>query len=209
MSQYNQDQILNNEIFKNKKNGFFVDVGAHDGVSLSNSLFYENMGWNGICVEPIHDRFVKLCKNRKCICIEGCAYNSNCELDFIELTGYTEMLSGILQTYDPRHIGRINREISTKGGNAVQKKMKAFPLKEIFEQNNVLHIDYLSIDTEGSEFQVLEGIDFDKVTIDVIDVENNYKDSFDKIHNLLISKGFVHFKTIHCDEIYVNANFKF
>lgn len=52
-SQWQQDKILNELIFKNKKNGFFVDVGAHDGKDISNSLFFEEyLNWDGICIEP-------------------------------------------------------------------------------------------------------------------------------------------------------------
>ena len=52
-SQYGQDIILNDRIFKNKKNGYFIDIGAYDGVCFSNTLLYEEkFDWNGICIEP-------------------------------------------------------------------------------------------------------------------------------------------------------------
>ena len=52
-SQYEQDIYILNNFFQNKKDGMFVDIGAHDGVTISNSLLFEKIGWNGICVEPL------------------------------------------------------------------------------------------------------------------------------------------------------------
>ena len=52
-SQLGQDRFLNENYFKNKLTGTFVDIGAHDGNTYSNSKFFENLGWSGLCVEPI------------------------------------------------------------------------------------------------------------------------------------------------------------
>ena len=53
-SQYGQDEYLEKTIFKGYKNGIFVDVGAHDGVSINNTLYFEkNHNWTGINIEPI------------------------------------------------------------------------------------------------------------------------------------------------------------
>src|SRR3972149_7086762 len=72
-SQYQQDKWLYENIFKNNTNGFFVDIGASDGIKFSNTYFFEKMlGWNGVCVEPLPDIYKRLIKNRNCICINGC-----------------------------------------------------------------------------------------------------------------------------------------
>ena len=61
-SQYNQDKYLETNIFKGFQNGFFVDVGAHDGKSLNNTLFFEeNNNWTGINIEPIKSVFENYC----------------------------------------------------------------------------------------------------------------------------------------------------
>lgn len=67
-SQYKQDEILNNQIFRNFRNGVFLDIGAHDGETLSNSLFFEEeLGWSGICFEQIPEIFEKLKQRRKIV----------------------------------------------------------------------------------------------------------------------------------------------
>ena len=59
-SQDNQDSYLENNIFKGYKNGFYVDVGAHDGVSINNTLYFEKNNWSGINIEPIKKVFDNL-----------------------------------------------------------------------------------------------------------------------------------------------------
>jgi hypothetical protein len=68
-SQYKQDWFLENHIFKGFKNGYFVDVGAHDGKHINNTLYFEeNHNWSGINVEPIKEVYDKLIENRpKCL----------------------------------------------------------------------------------------------------------------------------------------------
>ena len=75
-SQDKQDEFLEFNIFKGYKNGFFVDVGAHDGKTINNTLYFEeNNNWTGINIEPIKDVYLNLVKNReKCL-------NINCAID--------------------------------------------------------------------------------------------------------------------------------
>tara|TARA_Y100000389_G_scaffold196763_1_gene230225 strand:- start:4580 stop:4849 length:270 start_codon:yes stop_codon:yes gene_type:complete len=84
---------------------FFVDVGAHDGVSFNNTLYFEKKNnWRGINIEPIKKVYDKLVINRSnCVNINCAVCNYDGETEFICNTGYTEMISGIKETFDPRH----------------------------------------------------------------------------------------------------------
>ena len=106
------------EIFQSKKNGYFVDIGAHDGLSISNTKILEDLGWSGICIEPHPKVFKSLIENRTCECINCAIWNEDTKIKFLSLSGYTEMLSGILDSYDIRHYNRILSELSTHGGNS-------------------------------------------------------------------------------------------
>ena len=71
-SQNNEEQIILN-YFSNQPKGTFLDIGANDGVLLSNSYFFEKeLDWNGICFEPIPSVYSELIKNRSCTCVCGC-----------------------------------------------------------------------------------------------------------------------------------------
>ena len=177
-SQDGQDQYLENQIFKGHKNGFFVDVGAHDGISINNTLFFEQMhGWSGINIEPIPSVYNKLQKNRASCINLNCAINdTEGEIDFILNCGYSEMISGIKQHFDKRHLARLNRECNEMGSVSSVVKVNGLRLESIFEQYNIQHVNYLSIDVEGAEFTVIKSINFHKVFIDIIGFENNYDD---------------------------------
>ena len=192
-SQDNQDYYLETNIFKGYKNGFYVDVGAHDGISLNNTLYFEkNNNWTGINIEPIKNVFDKLVINRPNNINLNCAvYNNDGEIDFLCNTGYTEMLSGIKDKYDIRHFNRLQRENRERGSTTEVIKVKTKKLESILDENNIKHINYLSIDVEGAEFEVIKSINFDKVFIDVIGFENNYDDVSVPIVEYLRNKGFI------------------
>lgn len=200
-SQSGQDRYLYTTFFKNKKSGFFVEIGAHDGVTYSNTLFFEkHLGWNGICIEPIPDIFKKLEKNRSCICIHGCITNKSGVAAFLKITGYSEMLSGLIENYDPRHLQRIEHELEKYGGSKEIIPVQCYVLNDLVEEYNIDHIDYLSIDTEGNELDILKSINFEKILIHIIGVENNYHEPH--IRNLLESKGYQFVAKIGADEMY-------
>lgn len=203
-SQCGQDKFVNEHIFKNKKNGVFVDIGAHDGVSLSNTCFFEKeLGWTGICIEPFYELFKELVGNRskKTTCLPFAVANFDGESDFLKVEGPPEMLSGLVDYYDPRHLDRVDREVKERGGKKVVVKTQVRKLSTIFKKYELQKIDFMSIDTEGSELEVLKSIDFDSVKIHVITVENNYKDN--KIYNFLVEKGFLCKANLMGDDIYV------
>ena len=201
-SQYNQDQWINENIFKNKTGGVFIDVGAHDGKTINNTYFFENeLGWSGICVEPIPDVFQKLRSNRNCICIEGGIAEKDGEDDFLKIHGSGEMLSGFVDKYDPRHVGRIHEEIRLYGGHCEVLRIKTFNLNTLFQQNNLDFIDFLSLDTEGGELDILKSIDFERYHIKVISVENNFQE--EEFSVFLGSKGYRKVIGLGCDEVYV------
>lgn len=203
-SQWKQDQWLNENIFKNKQNGFFVDVGAHDGVDINNTLFYEQqLGWKGICIEPIPKIFDKLEENRKAICVHGCAYNTDGIVPFNCIEGYCEMLSGVVSNYANEHVNRIDREMKQHGGKKKILYSSSYRLETIFDTHDVTHVDYLSIDTEGTEMNVLRGINFDKVTIDVIEAEVNYPQDEKTIGEFLTQHGYQFRVKLGGDVVYI------
>ena len=200
-SQYNQDRFLNENLFKNKKNGVFVDIGAHDGVSCSNSYFYEKeLGWNGLCIEPIPELFNQLDKVRDCHKIMGCAWNENTTKTFRYVKGI-EMLSGILDTYDDAHIKRIDDECDAEQKQYEDIEMKCYDVNELLEKYNLYNIDMFSIDTEGSEYEILKNIDFKKFNIRVVLVENNYNNQ--NLVELMVKNGYVLAAKLNIDDVYL------
>ena len=215
-SQYKQDYLLEKAFFNDLKNGVFIDIGAHDGISLSNTYWFENKGWSGICIEPNPTVFKQLKKNRKCICVNACISDIEKTIDFLKIEGYSDMLSGILNKYTNEHIERIDREIKEKSGKKEIIKVPAKTLNNISKENKITHITYLSIDTEGNELDILQNIDFQHLKVDLITIENNNHTSFfglnkkdKKIKKYLHQNKFQHIYTIGCDEIYIHKKSKY
>jgi FkbM family methyltransferase len=194
-SQDNQDSYLETNVFKGYKNGFYVDVGAHDGISYNNTLYFEkNNNWTGINIEPIKSVFDKLVSNRPDnINLNYAICNNEGETEFYCNTNYTEMISGIKDTFHSKHLERLERENNETGSTTEVIKVNTRKLETIFDENKVSHVNYLSIDVEGAEFEVIKSINFDKVFIDVIGFENNYNDSSIPIIEYLQDKNFVVF----------------
>ncbi len=206
-SQYGQDKFVNKTFFKNSRNGVFVDIGAHDGISLSNTYFFEKeLGWTGICLEPMPHVFNQLQKNRKCLCICGCISiaEHNSTHPFLQISGYPEMLSGLMDKFDPKHLSRILYEVQEYGGSYQIIDVPCYNLNQILEDAGINHVNFLSLDTEGGEFEILQNFDFSKCQVDVITVEDNYR--IDPFISLLADKGFEFVTSLGQDLIFVDKN---
>ena len=201
VSQCGQDKFIVEEVFAGKRGGTFVDVGAHDGCSFSNTYFLERyLNWSGIAVEPMPLAFEKLSKNRNCIKINGCVAGEKGRARFWLIEGYSEMLSGLAEKYDYRHLNRIERELLQYGGRMEEIDVACFRFNDLVFNNELRNIDYVSIDVEGAEYEILSGIDFGSLDINVFSVENNYKDY--RIPKLMKANGYKMVAVI-CDEFYV------
>jgi FkbM family methyltransferase len=205
-SQYKQDQYLYENYFSKyvKSSGVFVEVGADDGIRNSNSLYFEEeLGWTGVCIEPRPSIFPDLQKNRKSTALNFAVSHEEGMLEFVDITGYGRQLSGLLNNYDPQHLERIEKE--SENPNFVKKEVvtvEARSLSRIFKDEYIGRVNFLSIDTEGSEISALKSIDFDAVVIDVIMIENNYKEDYRSAVTEL-DERFILAENIQHDEIYV------
>src|SRR5258708_43393 len=116
-SQHRQDQIVYETLFREAKTGVFVDVGAYDGETFSNSLFFEEtLGWRGLCIEPLPAAFAKLRARRTALCVNCGVSNYEGTADFldVEIAGFEKMYSGLLKNYDKRHSDWIDQRATRK-----------------------------------------------------------------------------------------------
>jgi FkbM family methyltransferase len=205
-SQVGQDRFLNEFVFLGKTNGTFIDIGAHNGISYSNSYFFEKeLNWEGICVEPNPSVFNELQSNRKSKCINACISSDNGKVKFRKISGRAEMLSGIVLG-DKKQEDLVENEIKKYGGQQEIIEVESVKIADIINKEGIQHIDFCSIDTEGHELEVLKSIDFEKTIIEVFAVENESKE----VRKLLRSKGYKLAKRIgRGDEFYLRKNGKY
>jgi FkbM family methyltransferase len=207
-SQYGQDLFLEGFLhFLPKKHKYiFIDIGAYDGLTLSNSFFLDsNDMWEGVCIEANPRVFTKLVHNRiKPKALNFAISDSDGEADFISNSGYSEMLSGLKAEFSSKHSKRIQFDNNHFGGDS---KLISVPKKHfgnLLEQLEIQEVDLLMVDVEGGEYAIISSIDFDKVSISVILVERNY--SSRKILPLLLEKKFRRVIQLGSDDLYVNEN---
>ena len=198
-SQYGQDVTVYDLLGK-PENGVFLDIGANDGVTFSNSLLFEKKGWSGVCVEPHPTIFETLKKKRHCHLLNACIADEDRTVNFLVVEGKSNMLSGILEFIDERHRTRIDEKIIETGGSKHTIEIEALSSKTLLERFGIDRIDYLSIDTEGCELAILKNFDLHNIPAEIVGVENGTRSP--KLFQHLCSAGYTLVKCVGCDEIY-------
>lgn len=168
-----------------KKSGVFVEFGATNGMTLSNTLLLERQfGWSGILAEPARCWHDALKTNRKARIDLRCVWKASGEqLEFNETT--LPELSTITRYTD----GDFNKAARTAASTYA---VETVSLRDLLAAHDCpATIDYLSIDTEGSELEILKAFDFKAYKIDVLTVEHNFKEpERSEIQKLLGANGF-------------------
>jgi hypothetical protein len=148
------DEVLFENYFKDKRNGFFIECGAADGIEASNTLFFEQeLGWTGICIEPSKAYYQLIVNRPNCINKRNVLTNYNGPIIFEEATHPLEVSGGTVE-YNPRHkehVAELGFEFFylDSDGITYAKLMKSLKVKEV---------DLFSLDTDGHELEIISGM---------------------------------------------------
>ena len=171
----------------------FIDVGAYDGIKYSNTFLFALQGAKGLCFEPVSSTFFKLDRlylfNSRVVCINEGISN---EEKTLEIKSYGP-LSSIDETKNERHRNLVNFD-----DNAPIQKIAVRPLNYwLSKYSDLWHLDVISIDVEGHELRVLEGIDLNKLTAKCWAIETHHSLSdlwihqdYDEINQTLKAFGY-------------------
>jgi FkbM family methyltransferase len=167
-----------------KKNGFFVEFGATNGLDLSNShLLEKEFGWNGILAEPAAFWHKELKKNRVCNIETDCVWK-----DSKSVLVFNQADQAELSTIDSFSDCDLHSNSRQKGKSY---KVRTISLNDLLKKYNAPKvIDYLSIDTEGSEYQILSHFNFSEYSFKIITCEHNFSPMREKIFSLLTQQGY-------------------
>ena len=195
-SQYKQSPVIATQV-KDRWGGFFVEAGAGNGERLSNTLMFElYKGWTGLLIEPDPDLYKQiLLKHRAAYVINAC----------ISPTNKSERMAFLPNKYE-RDNGRLTQFLKSKRAmfprdpaipeGATEITVQCFPLYSMLQAINQTVIDYLSLDVEGVETDILRTIPFGKVHIDALSVEYRLGDDMatlkklDVIRNMMLPLGY-------------------
>jgi FkbM family methyltransferase len=202
-SQQNEDKILF-EKYLNYKDGFFIELGAMNGVTFSNTLFFEReLNWNGILIEPT-SQYNELIKNRP-----NC-YNFNYAIS--ELEGDIEFvgnsaLGGIKSSMPDNHFygWKLNEQSSYLVKSTKIKNI----ILEVNKIKKVDRVDFFSIDVEGGELEVLKTYDWTIPTyLVMIEIQNFDLIKDENCRKILADNGFEFEMSIGCNELWINKKNK-
>lgn len=185
------------------KNGYYVEFGGFDGLTFSNSyLFEKNFNWKGIIAEP-NRYFSDRCReNRSCIIDNRCIWSeSHKTFNFNTVPNSPEL--GTLELFEKTDC-HIDERMAQKRLVSVETVSL---IDLLIEHNAPRIIDYLSIDTEGSELNILNAFDFDKYIFKIISIEHNFTDSREKICALMAQNHYMRLprNVSYCDDMYINT----
>jgi len=167
------------------RDGFFVEFGAADGVHASNSLLLEqDLGWRGILAEPARVWRDDLARNRRCAIDSRCVWSRSGESLM-----FNQPPIALHSTIDSYSASDRHAPTRVAGERYAVETVSLMDLLKTWDAP--ARIDYLSLDTEGSELDILQAFDFAAYDVRLITVEHNHTEKREPIHALLTAKGFV------------------
>ena len=197
LSQAGQDVWVFGEAFNGMRDGYFLEIGSDDGISLNNTFLLEKRyRWRGLCIEANPMAYQDLVKVRRATCLNACVDSTEREVDFVQ----RDQLSGILAD------DTDNRRTEGNAATADVIQLKTRRLAEILGAENApREIDYLSIDVEGAEERVLLEFPFDEYRFRCMTVERPAP----RLREVLAGNGYLSVKEIPgLDVFYIHRSFE-
>jgi FkbM family methyltransferase len=190
------------ELFEFKSQGTFVEIGAYDGVSLSNSLFFEKLGWRGLLVEAHPELAERARHSRPSATVVHAALGAvdGGEVTFSMVRGERglDTLSFVETTESHR------QRIGSRKGVIEQVVVPARTLRSLLDEVGLTAIDWMSVDVEGGELEVLRGASLDSVRPRVIVVEDNSRGIDPEVPKYLAGFGYKRIRTVGCNDFYLS-----
>jgi FkbM family methyltransferase len=175
-----------------KKNGYYVDVGSADGIRISNTYLLDRMGWQGVCIDP----FPRNMQKRTCQVFNQPVFSESGKKVQFRAAGD---LGGIVND-----LGKYKQDLN----HAKMVEFTTATLDEVLEKAKAPQwIDYMNIDVEGAEYDVLRGLSLDRYQFGSLTIEHNFEaGKRDQIQKLMESKGYVRVRSWEVDDWYVHRD---
>ena len=202
-AQYFQDETVNVLVFENRTSGYFLEAGAGDGDFHSNTYFYEKyLGWKGICIEPLPHHFENVQRVRSCMAFNGALCDREGPRSFIDFTTLKGH-SGFYDTFPTEKQRNVNNAVYPFKNITVQ----CYTLDQVVKQAGFPRLDYMIIDTEGYEYDLIKTFNLNNPSfpINVVQVELNRNPS--ELRELFRKSNFldpVRIDEHHPDDIYIS-----
>lgn len=202
--QFDTDKIIK-EYFGEKTDGNCIEIGAVDGIYISNTLHFEQIGWNALCIEP-NPTYFELLKNNRKNCLNFAITNNNIDdVDFTVVTMNSKNQSSISGLDIDERLIKLHENLGlepTLSKINVDGRRLDWCIENFF---NYETIDFISIDTEGNELDVLKSFDVNRYNIKLMVIENNYNENY--VENYLTDLGWVKDKRVEVNDFYIKNKY--
>ena len=194
--QLGEDEHIYKTYFPTRRNGTFLEMGALDGVTYSNTKFFEDrLGWSGVLIEPIPSAFAKLRLNRPRCKLFQCAVSVN---------------EGTLDIYEHGAVSSVKENTTEEFYNGWHKgkdinviQVPARRMDSILHEAGIRRIDFWSLDVEGSEFEALQTMDW-SIPVDVLCIETQNGERKAICDSILTQNGLRYVETFEHNEIWTS-----
>lgn len=200
-AQHGEDRWLD-DFFGHTRRGFFVEVGAYDGVNLSNTYHFEQLGWTGILVEPDPKKAANCRASRPGSKTCECAAVGSPEVS--EITFFQVEDGGVFST--TKLTDDHARRITNMGLAPAPMRVAAKTLDAILEEAGAPAVDFVSIDVEGAELEVLGGFDIRRWRPAVVVIESNTKFRLPAVRDYFVSHGYAFHHSIDVNDFYLRVD---
>jgi FkbM family methyltransferase len=202
------------EKYLNFNDGFYIEAGANDGTAQSNTISLEQKGWSGLLIEP-NQYQLSVCKNNR----SDKNIFEHCALVSFEHKGLTIRGNFAEQNVDDSLVGQVTVPLDYWDHDqltAAKEKLSrenidvpAKTLQSLIDQHGLTHIDFLSLDTEGYEYEAMNGLDFSRNPPRYIRVEtSSYQHRIDDMVRYLGTKGYIFRGMSSINDCFFEANLK-
>ena len=202
--QWETDKIIKS-YFPEGYKGICIEVGAANGVKGSNTLYFEERGWDVLCIEPNPEHEESLERHRKLVRYFACGRETGTFPLTIFRVGENNIASSLTSLNPDK---RLVDDHATLINEKYELEVKVETLSNIIKNEvkqtrfeNIRKIDFISIDTEGTELDVLKGLDFSRYNVTLLVVENNYNDK--EIEDFMMSKGYRKDRRYKINDFYI------
>lgn len=197
-AQFGEDRILA-RIFTGRTEGWCAEVGAYDGRTGSATLLFERMGWHCLLVEPHPSSVEQIRRNRACAVTHCAASSVEGETRFFVAEGVEQMST--MQADRDHH-----RWIAEVGGTVCEITVRTARLDDLLVEAGFTELQFLTIDVEGHELEVLRGLSLERFTPRIVIVEENLRRRESDVARHMAAHGYVNFKRTGVNDWYAHSS---
>ena len=193
-AQFGEDRILE-KIFSDRETGWCAEVGAYDGRTGSATLLFEGKGWQCLLIEPIPECVEEISRHRRCV-IQHCAASSHEGETTLYVADGVPQMSTV--EADPQH----HRWIQEVGGSVREITVRTARLDDLLDEAGFPELQFLTIDVEGHELEVLRGLSLDRFKPRIVILEDNTRRGASGVARHMAAHGYLNFKRTGVNDWY-------